>query len=104
MDLSTGRFEGISRLFDKKILDTGCYEHVNDYIIHVISPHKYRKRSIFRIKLEPECVSRMIKRGYYKNNKSLGASNDFERAFMGFNSPMLKEINQIKENNKHLFE
>ena len=39
----------------------------------------------------------MIKRGYYKNNKSLGATTDFEKAFLGFESPYLEIVNKIKQ-------
>jgi len=57
-----------------------------------VTPHNYRKRHIFRILPKEECLGRMIKGGYYKNNKSLGLTNDFERAFMGYDSPMLEEV------------
>tara|TARA_B110000285_G_scaffold213674_1_gene258212 strand:+ start:1751 stop:2041 length:291 start_codon:yes stop_codon:yes gene_type:complete len=94
---------GITRLLNQRILDSGCYELVGEHIYHVISPNNFKKRSLFRIKPESHCLGRMIKRGYYKNNKSLGKTNDFERAFMGFKSPYLKEVIQIKENNPHIF-
>ena len=82
--MSHGQFSGVTRILNNKIVETGCYELVGEYIYHVMSPNNYKKRNVYRIKLEPHCLDRMIKRGYYKNNKSLGATNDFERAFMGF--------------------
>jgi len=95
---------GITRLLNQKILDSGCYELVGEHIYHVIRiPYNFKKRSVYRIKAESHCLDRIIKRGYYKNNKSLGKTNDFERAFMGFNSPYLKEVIKIKENYPHIF-
>jgi hypothetical protein len=57
------------------------------------------KRVLFRIIPKPECMDRLIKRGYYRNNKSLGKANDFERAFMGFDSPYKDQIEAIKKQN-----
>ena len=50
------------------------------------------------------CRARLIKKGYYRGNKSLGAADDFERAFEGFElSPLKERVDQIKKENPQLF-
>jgi len=52
---------------------------------------------------KPECLDRLIKRGYYRHNKSLGKANDFERAFMGFDSPLKDQVNSVKKKYPKIF-
>ena len=63
-----------------------------------MDPHNYSKRVLFRIvSSKPECMDRLIKRGYYRANKSLGKANDFERALLGFDSPFKEKVDAVKK-------
>lgn len=88
--------QAITQHFLKRILETGCYETVGKYPYHIIAIHNYSKRHLFRILPKKECLDRLIKRGYYRNNKSLGKANDFERAFMGYETPFKASVDRIK--------
>ena len=59
----------------------GCYESSLSFPVFAEMPDL--KRIMFRIKPTPECISRVIYRGYYKVNKVLGSGQDFEMAFNG---------------------
>ena len=63
--------------------ELGCYKLAHKTINWMKGLHDYKYRYIYKIAGHPHCRSRVIKSGYYKNNKSIGASNDFEFAFMG---------------------
>ena len=48
---------------------------------------------MYRMKTQERCTKRMVKRGYYKNNKSLNLQNDFERSYFGYeNAPFKEEV------------
>ena len=59
--------------------------------------HGYAYKYYFR--LTPKCAHRVIYRGYMrdKRNRSLGPNLDFIRAFSGYESPMLKDVNELKK-------
>lgn len=77
-----------------------CYELVNTYPITTEplfkepyrdwKPWEYgRSVTIFKLKKElPHCEARMLKKNYYKGNKSLGTTTDFELGWFGPNSPL----------------
>ena len=90
-------FPAITQYYHKRILETGCYEEVLRYPYHVMEPNNYHKRVLFRILPKPECMDRLIKRGYYRFNKSLGKANDFDRAIMGFDSPYKEKVDAIRK-------
>jgi len=60
--------------------------------------HSYGYKYFYRV--TPKCAHRVVYRGYMHNpkNKSLGSNLDFVRAFLGLQSPMLEEVNEIKKN------
>ena len=58
-----------------------CYEKITQIQFHIHSLHKYSYRTVLRMIPYKRCRSRLIKKGYYRNNKSLGIQADFERAF-----------------------
>jgi len=64
---------------------------------------EYRHKYHLRIVPLKRCVDRMIKKNYYKENKSLGHAIDFELAFQGVENYLSKDINEIKSQNKDLF-
>ena len=85
-------------MFTPMMLDrlraTGCYEWVGKFPYHIESPHNYDYRQLFRV--TKQCEHRVIKRGYYRNNKSLGKAIDFDRALTGYNSPYKSQVDAIK--------
>jgi hypothetical protein len=83
-------WESFDRMFHERIRilsspdgseELGCYKLATKTIYWMKELHNYRYRYIYKISGHPHCRNRVIKRGYYKNNKSLGASADFEFAF-----------------------
>ena len=87
----------LDKMFRDSFLETGCYEEVMKSIFHTDALHIYRYRYIYRVK--PHCAHRMVKRGYMHNpeNKSLGKGVDFERAYLGLKSPLLENVQKIKQ-------
>ena len=74
----------------------GCYEFVDEYEYRY---HDYTRRLhklIFRIVPHPHCLDRMIKKNYYKENKSLGPLLDFEFGYLGYDTPLKDRIEEIK--------
>mmetsp|Transcript_11792 Transcript_11792/g.19912 ORF Transcript_11792/g.19912 Transcript_11792/m.19912 type:complete len:115 (+) Transcript_11792:1532-1876(+) len=76
----------------RKLLDSGCYERAARRVLHVVSPTHLRRRDILRVKPLKHCVERVIKRGYYKENRSLGPAMDFELAFLGYRESPLHAL------------
>jgi len=75
-----------------------CYEEVYRFpSIMLPQIHGYAYKYYFR--LTPKCAHRVIYRGYMrdKRNRSLGPNLDFIRAFSGYESPMLKDVNELKK-------
>ena len=69
-------------------MESSCYDLVVKQVYTFIDKiHAYRYKYIFRVK--PQCAHRIIKRGYMNNkeNLSFGSSIDFDRAFIGYQSP-----------------
>ena len=58
--------------------------------------HYYRFRYVYRLKPYKKCTKRLIKRNYMRGNKSLGKSLDFDRAYLGYESQFLEEVEKIK--------
>lgn len=85
--------------FRDRFVKHGCYEQVFKTIMNVRGLHDYKWRYVYRIK--PQCFHRMIRAGYMRNpkNKSLGQSLDFDRAYLGYDSPYLKEVQNVLNNN-----
>ena len=82
---------------------TDCYEKIHTALLDKRKPHYYRYRFIYRLKPYKKCTKRLIKRNYMKGNRemgSLGKSYDFDRAYLGYDSPYLEQVNKIKNNAK----
>jgi len=45
----------------------------------------------------------MVRKNYYKGNKSLGPAIDFEMGFLGYPTPYKSHIDAIKAKYKELF-
>ena len=70
--------------FINSLTSTGCYEEIGRSINSGFEDddlHFKEFHHMLRIVPHKRCRDRMIKRGYYKNNKSLTLRNDFERSF-----------------------
>jgi hypothetical protein len=88
------------------IKSTGCYEEIGNSITMAfdMGDHFYEKNYMLRIIPHKYCRDRMIKRGYYKNNKSLTYRNDFERSFQGHKgAPWKDKINEIKKKHPKIY-
>ena len=88
------------------IKSTGCYEEIGNSISAAFDGgnHFYSKNYMLRIIPHKYCRDRMIKRGYYKNNKSLTYRNDFERSFQGHKgAPWKDKINEIKKKHPKIY-
>ena len=82
----------------------GCYEVAARTQFHISALHRYGYRTTLRMIPYKRCRARLIKKGYYRGNKSLGLQADFERAFEGFaGSPLKQRVDQIKKENPQLF-
>lgn len=90
---------------DQLIKDTdGCYEVIKRPSVGVHTLQDFKFRHILRILPYKRCLNRMIKKGYYRNNETLGPSTDFERALAGISgSPLFERVNKIKKENAELF-
>ena len=64
-----------------------CYEYVDKHYYQIPSKELMDYRYLFRIAPEKRCVDRMIRKGYYKGNKSLGVLQDLERALKKTDGP-----------------
>jgi hypothetical protein len=75
--------ETISNLFVREILDDpdSCYEFFDLYHDGYEGFGFYRSKLMLRILPLKRCVDRMIRKNFYKENKSLMAMIDFELAF-----------------------
>ena len=100
-DLGILRSDSLLHMYIDQLIKSadGCYEAVSKHQFHMMELHEYKYRHILRILPYKRCLDRMIQKGYYRGNKSLGPSTDFERAFAGFDSPMLQKVNEIKLKN-----
>lgn len=81
-------------LFLKTLADAtdNCYEiydqvpisyHKNGCYDSPIDNHPFEKKLILRLLPYKRCLDRMMKKNFYKENKSLGPAVDFELAFQG---------------------
>ena len=90
----------------KNLLDSsnGCYEYFDSYKVGMGSIVEHRYKHLLRIVPIKRCTDRMIKKNYYRGNKSIGTIMDFELAFQGYDNYMTKRVNEIKAENKHIFD
>lgn len=104
-DLGILKYDSLLHMYIKQLIKSsdGCYEAVSKHQFWMMELHEYKYRHILRILPYKRCLKRLIKKGYYRGNKSLGPSTDFERAFAGFDSPLLDQVNEIKAKNPELF-
>ena len=90
-------FTEVGEGFIFKMINLDCYEHILDSPFCGLAVHEYHKTHIWRIKGHKHCRDRMIKRGYYHGNKSLGHITDFERAYQGFESPLKTKLDALRK-------
>jgi len=101
-----GIFDGLEKYYIEGVIEAsgGCYEVASKQQYHMRALHEYAYRYTLRMIPYKRCRARLIQKGYYRNNKSLGVQADFERAFQGFSgSPLKQRVDEIKNANPELF-